>query len=162
MSQRDRQAERKADTDFESGVDLPRDTVTDRAAEASRGDRVRQRIKAGAGTVFSGRDFAISLVLILAGVVFLGGLLPLGLIGDLFGIFVAGFLYGVVSPAGRYAELGLAGAVVGGGSAQLGNFVLSLIPGVPLVLLGLIGGGISAFLGHYFGRDLRDGLTREI
>jgi hypothetical protein len=162
MSERDRQAEREVDTDFESGVDLPQDSVTDRPSEATRGDRVRTRIRAGAGNVLSGRAFAISLVLTVAGVVFLGGLLPLGIIGNFFSLLVAGFLYGLVTPAGRYAELGLAGAVVGAGSAQLGNLVLSVLPGVPLILLGLIGGGASALAGHYFGRDLRDGLTREI
>ena len=162
MAQRDRQTEREADVDLDAGVDPPHETARDRASEASRGDRVRTRIKAGAGTVFSARAFAISLVLMLAGVVFLGRFLPLGLIGDLFSLLVAGFLYGLVSPAGRYAELGVAGAAVGGGSALFGNFVLSMLPGLSLVVVGVIGGGLSGLFGHYFGRDLRDGLTREV
>lgn len=172
MAERDRQVEAEPETtldedftdlDDDFGVDVPRDSTADRNADASTGNRLRSRIRERAGSVFSARSFAVSLVLTIGSVVFLGGLLPLGTIGDMFSILFAGFLYGIVTESGRYAELGLAGATVGGGSALLGNLVLSLLgPGVPLILFGVVGGGIAGVLGHYFGRDLQDGLTREI
>jgi len=47
--------------------------------------------------------------------------------------------------------------------ALLGNVVLALVgAGAPLVTVGIGGGVLAAVLGHYFGRDLRVGLTREV
>lgn len=161
MAERDRQIDREVDTDLD--VDIPGETVDESPSEASRAARTRARIRKGAGKVISGRAFLLSLVLTLGGLVLIGGFLPLGTIGDLLGILVAAFLYGSVTDVNRYVELGLAGGLVGGGSALVGNLVLSLIgPGAPIVIFGAIAGGLAGVLGHYFGRDLRDGLTRDI
>jgi hypothetical protein len=105
----------------------------------------------------------LSLVLTVIGVVVIGAIPLLGIVGELLGIFVAGFLYGTITGENRYVEHALSGALVGGGSALLGNLVLTLLgTGLPLVALGVIGGAIASTAGHYFGRDLRKGLTRDL
>jgi hypothetical protein len=89
--------------------------------------------------------------------------LPFGIVGNLVGIFVAAFAYGTATSTRRYVEFGLSGGVIGGGMALLGNLALSLVgPGLPLVAVGFAAGALAGGLGHYFGRDLRDGLTRDL
>lgn len=171
MAERDRQIGGEVDTDpdiDDLDIDVPDESLQDvsestRESDAARSEKVRTRIRKGAGKVLSARSLLLSVVLTVAGVIFIGGLLPLGMIGDLIGVLVAGFLYGIVAQSRRYVETALAGGAVGGGSALLGNLVLSVVgPGVPLVLFGVVAGALAGSLGHYFGRDLRDGLTREI
>lgn len=115
------------------------------------------------GRVLSSRGLGVALALTLAFSV-LFSLIPfVGLLGNLLGIGVAGFAYGVGSDNSRYLELLLAGAAVGGGSALLGNLLVITFGSMTGLLgLGLLGGGLAAVLGHYFGRDFRDGLTREV
>jgi Na+/citrate or Na+/malate symporter len=59
--------------------------------------------------------------------------------------------------------VGLAGAVVGAILGVLGNLVLAVATlGVPVAATAAGAGAFAAVVGHYFGRDLRDGLTREL
>lgn len=160
MADRDRQLQRDVGVD----VDVPRESVEDsRRSNATGGDRLGTRVRSRAGKFVSGRALVLSLVLVVVGILLVGGALPLGTLGDLFGIVVAAFLYGVAAEARHYVETALAGAVAGGGSALLGNLVLSLLgAGIPMVALGAVAGALAALLGHYLGRDLRDGLTRDL
>ena len=162
MAERDGQL--RGEFDVETDVDVPGEPVDEQSpSDATTGDRVRRRIREGAGTVVSGRALLLSLVLVAAGILLAGQVLPLGVIGDLLGILVGAFLYGVGSDVRHYGELVLAGTVAGGASALLGNLVLSLVgAGVPMVAFGAVAGALAAVLGHYFGRDLRDGLTRDL
>lgn len=132
---------------------------------ASRTGGLRSRLPArpSAPTVLTPRGLLFALVLTVAGFL-VGGVVPLvgGLTG-LLGIGVAGFLLGAVG-RGRYLELALAGAATGAVAFFLDRLVLSVMAGfaVPLTLVGGSAGLLAAVLGLYFGRDLRDGLTRGV
>lgn len=116
-----------------------------------------------AGKRFSTRALGLSLGLAVAGVLVGGGLLPLGILGELVGIALVTFLYGLSARRRRYFEVGLAGGIVGGTSAFLSALTLTVLGvGIPLVAVGAGGGLLAGVLGHYYGRDLREGLTREL
>jgi hypothetical protein len=90
-------------------------------------------------------------------------LLPLGGLGGLIGVALAGFGLGLFPGATRYVELALAGVVAGGVGAFLDHLVLTVVGvGLPLVAFGALSGGLAALVGHYFGNDLRRGLTRDL
>ena len=123
------------------------------------------------GGRFSAKALLVSLVAVAAGVG-VGGAIPLvGGITSLAGVAAATFVLGILAGESGYLETGLAGGVVVGA-----NFALSLLTAAALPIgidffqqYGLAFGGIGVvvgvglgLVGHYFGRDLRDGLTREI
>ena len=110
------------------------------------------------------RSLAMSLGVVVASMLVGGALLPLGDVGSVLGIFVGAFLLGVVSGKQRYLELVASGAVAAAISVVLGQLFLSAVANlaVPLAAVGAGGGAAAALLGHYFGRDLRDGMTREV
>ena len=124
------------------------------------------------GEWFSGKAFAIALGTVAIGV-FLGGLIPLigGTIGTAGGVFLAAFLLGLALSTRRYVETGVAGGAAGAVSAVTSVLGVGFLPigidylsqwGLPLVA---VGGGVGlalALLGHYFGRDLRAGLSQDI
>jgi hypothetical protein len=94
-----------------------------------------------------------------------GGAIPLiGSLGSLAGMFAGAFALGVASGESRYLELAFAGATAAGLAAFLSSIRLSLIAGVglPIAAFGAVSGLLAVILGHYFGRDLRDGLTRDV
>jgi len=137
------------------------------------------------GGRFSAKALLVSLVAVAIGVVVggaipiigtigsvVGGAIPIiGTIGSVAGVFAATFVLGILAGNARYLETGLAGGMVVGV-----NFALSLLTSAALPIgidffqqYGLAFGGLGVVLGaglgiagHYFGRDLRDGLTREI
>lgn len=82
--------------------------------------------------------------------------------GHLVGLAIAAFLVGTVSAERRYLEVATAGASVGAITAVF-NFVVAFVAGfgTRLVIAGLTAGLLAAVIGYYFGRDLRDGLTRS-
>ncbi len=168
MAERDRQIEREESGDVKAdiGVDVGPDrqgTSVDRPSDATAAGGLRSRIRDGASTVATGRSLVVSLAFVAASALLVGGILPLGSLGNLLGVALGGFLYGVVASTRHYTETALAGTAVGGILALLGNLAVTLTGvGVPLVAVGAIGGGLTGLVGHYFGRDLRDGLTREI
>jgi hypothetical protein len=120
---------------------------------------------------FSVRSFLIVLALSIAGVV-AGGSIPLvGSIGQFLGLFLVAFVVGAVGSRRRYLEVGLAGAVAAGLAFVLGTLTSVFAPvavqvladyGVAIVGVGTGAGLLASLAGHYFGRDLRDGLTREV
>ncbi|TKX58812.1 hypothetical protein EXE44_04515 [Halorubrum sp. SS7] len=124
------------------------------------------------GRWFSAKAFGLALVTVAVGV-FVGGLIPLigGTIGTAGGVFLAAFLLGLVLSTRRYVETGIAGGAAGAASAVTSVLGVGFLPigidylsqwGLPLVA---VGGGVGlalALLGHYFGRDLRAGLSRDI
>jgi len=124
------------------------------------------------GKWFSAKAFALALVTVAIGV-FVGGLIPLigGTIGTAGGVFIAAFLLGLVFSAGKYVETGIAGAAAGAASAVTSVLGIGFLPigidylsqwGLPLLAVGGGAGLLLALLGHYFGRDLRAGLTEDI
>ena len=124
------------------------------------------------GRWFSAKAFALSLVAVAAGVL-VGGAIPLigGTVGVAGGVFLAAFLVGLVLSARRYVETGLAGAAAGATVAVTNVLGVGFLPigidylqqwGLPLLALGGGVGLVVALLGHYFGRDLRAGLTADV
>lgn len=174
MSERDRQRQREGggddvDIGTDSAVGTDFDALggaTDDPLESPQpveSSGVRTRVREGARTVATPRSLGVALVAVTAGLLVLGGLLPLGSIGNLLGLAAGAFLYGVASEVRHYTETTAAGALAGGVSALLGNLALTATGiGVPLVAVGAVGGGLAGLVGHYFGRDLRDGLTRDV
>jgi len=164
MAERTEERTRDADASGNDlGVDVGATESTDgdvavgksRTAEASTTD--------DGGSYFSLRALLFAFGAVGGGMV-LGGLIPLVPATELVGVLLGGFVYGLLASERRYLEVGLAGGVSGGVVA-----VLSLLPQLAAGLNGprlfAIAGGIGlvlALVGHYFGRDLRSGLTREL
>ncbi|MFB6126575.1 MAG: hypothetical protein ABEJ79_04670 [Halolamina sp.] len=119
--------------------------------------------------VFSPRAFGLALALAVGGVV-VGGAVPVvGVVGRYVGLLLAGLGVGLVLGGRRYLEVGLAGALAAGTGFLLST--LSALPmaaaladqtGVALAGVGVGTGVVCALAGHYFGRDLRAGVTREL
>jgi hypothetical protein len=159
MSERDTQISRDVSVDVESGLE---DSVGTPESEQSSGG-VRSRLRERADSLVSARSVVIALVLMLASTFVFGAIPLLGMFGELLGIVVAGFVYGLGTDARRYFELALAGALAGGGSVLLGNFLIALLgSGLTIVGFGAVGGAVAGIVGHYFGRDLRHGLTQDL
>lgn len=110
------------------------------------------------------RSLAVSFGVVVAFMFAFGAFLPLGDLGSVLGILVAAFLAGAVSGKQRYLELVASGAVAAAVSVVFGRLLLSAVAGlaVPLAAVGAGGGAAAALVGHYLGRDLRDGLTRDV
>ena len=124
------------------------------------------------GQWFSAKALALALVTVAVGV-FAGSLIPLigGTIGTAGGVFLAAFLLGLVVSQRRYVETGIAGAAAGAATAVTSVLGVGFLPigidylsqwGLPLLAVGGGVGLVLALLGHYFGRDLRAGLSRDI
>ncbi|WP_049997487.1 hypothetical protein [Halococcus sediminicola] len=161
----DRAGERTTtrDTD-ELLAEVERTTADDAGGEpertpASDGPTTRERIQG----VFSPRAFLVALALVAVGVL-LGGFVPvLGAVLRYVGVFVATFVLGAASERRHYLEAGLAGALVPAAGTLLDYFALTIAGvGVPVIAIAAGVGLLAGLAGHYFGRDLRDGLTREL
>ncbi|SNZ17315.1 hypothetical protein SAMN06269185_2981 [Natronoarchaeum philippinense] len=169
MSERTDQLSAEASSDddaaggrsFDTGIDDSLLGGTDAKAEPADDDAEGSRL----GGYFSIRTFLVLLV----GLAVLSGIgrsiVPIvsGL-GSLLGAFAGAFLVGLISSKRRYAETGLAAALLGAFSAIPG-FVTFGLGLQSVAMIAAVGGGIGlvvALLGVYFGRDLRDGLTRDI
>lgn len=123
------------------------------------------------GRVFSVRTFLLALVLSLGALV-VGGAIPIvGLVGRFVGLFVVAFAFGLAGDRRRYAEVGFAAALASVLGFVFGVLTSALFPvglsvlrdyGVGLVGVGAGSGLLVALAGHYFGRDLRSGLTRDL
>lgn len=153
----------------DTGPSAPDDTadsvLTGRLGAAVRAPfgAVASRLRSPVEGLFSLRAFLLLLATSVAGMILAGMVLPFGSIGGLVGIAAAAFGAGLASERSRYVEAATSGALASGISWLLGNLVLTAVgPGVPLVAVGVGFGVLAAILGHYFGRDLRDGLTRDL
>lgn len=158
-----------------SGLEEPVESGSeaDRSSEktGSRLGSLRSRLgsvgsRAAPSKHFSPKAFLALTLAVVAGL-FVGNLLvPVGgPIGGVLGAFVAAFVLGLVTSKRRYLELSVAGASVGAVAALL-DFAVTAIAvggsGTRLVALGAAAGLVVCVGGYYFGRDLRDGLSREI
>lgn len=134
----------------------------ERERQRSRG--VTKRAASAAGRVFSPTVFAVSLLVAVAGAFLAGGAIPfLGGLGSLVGVFAAGAVVGWWRGRAHYLEVGAAGAGAVAVASLLNQFVFVLLGiGLPLVLVGAGAGFLTAIAGHYAGRDLKAGLTREL
>jgi len=147
----------------ESGVDVPAAPREQTRTEQRGADSRRARVRARVAALFSVRQFLVAVGAALVGLFVVGGALPFGSLGDLLGLASGAFVHGALSGDRRYLEAVLAGGAVALGATLVDHLVLTLFGlGLPVVTLGAVGGAIAGGLGHYFGRDLRDGLTREL
>lgn len=134
-------------------------------ATETRRSRVASRIKSPVASLFSLRAFLLALVLSVAGLL-LAGMVPLlpGSVAALFGVFLAGFTIGLIRERRAYLEVALAGAGTAGVATLLDYLLIATLGGFGLPLAAVTGGAglLGAVGGHYFGRDLRAGLTRDL
>jgi len=144
-------------------------STTDAAAETTAdGPGLFSRLRPSVGSPFggapSGRDVGVAM-LVVVGSMLAGSAIPIvGSFGGPVGVFVGTFLLGLVSGKSRYLELAVAGALAAGLAAFLSSLQLALLAdiGLPLAAFGAVTGLLAAVVGHYFGRDLRSGLTRDV
>jgi hypothetical protein len=119
----------------------------------------------GLGRFFSLRALVGSFVAVALGMG-VGGVIPLIPFTGVLGIALGGFVYGLLSKRGRYIEIALAGGTVAGLAIGLQFLPRALVfEGFDGTRLFAIAAGIGlllAVVGHYFGRDLRDGLTQDL
>lgn len=135
---------------------------SDRTTASTEADGDTGGLRGRVDGVFSLPAFAIQLLGALAGIFVIGGAVPFGPLSGVFGILVALFGLGVVATDSRYVEAGVAGTLVGALTTVFTSITLSVVSGGLLPVAGGLAGGAAALLGHYLGRDLRDGLTRDL
>lgn len=127
----------------------------------------RTGLRGRTGSLFSVRFFLLSLAVLTAGLV-AGSFVPLvGIVGRFVGLFVGAFALGLLSSRRRYLETGAGGALASGLGFLLSAFDTVLIPviaryGAEIAGVGVGAGLLVSLAGHYFGRDLRTGLTRDL
>lgn len=140
-------------------------TETRDEASQSRRARVASRIKSPFAGLFSLRGFLLVLVLSVVGMLAAGAvpLLPES-IAALLGVFLAGFVLGLARERRAYLEVALAGAGTAAVATLLDYLLVAALSDVGVPLAAVTGGAglLAAVGGHYFGRDLRDGLTRDL
>lgn len=154
-------ADGEFDAEFEIGDDAPA-TSASSETETESGS-LRGRVSSRAGRLFAPRQFLLALLLTVGGLFAANTLVPLPGAG-LLGVFAATFLFGVAIKERRYAETILAGGIAAGLSTLLDFAVVAFLGGFGVSLAVLAGalGAVVGGLGTYFGRDLRDGLTRDL
>ncbi|MFC7153961.1 hypothetical protein ACFQPA_00640 [Halomarina halobia] len=134
-----------------------------RAAD-SEGRSRRARLLGRAKGLFSPRYFLVALVLTAVGLVLASAFLPFVPGAGLVGVFVAAFGLGLLSGRRHYLELAVAGAFAATLSVFTDYVVFALVAdaGATLAAAGAGAGALVALVGHYFGRDLRSGLTADL
>ncbi|MBZ6493492.1 DUF456 domain-containing protein [Natrinema longum] len=150
---------------FDRGRDLERERQpeSDREADAgsSRSWLPTLPSRFSLGGYFSPKGY-LALVLVLSASL-LAGATVLPFAGRLIGMFAAAFTIGLLASKRRYLEMGAAGASVGGVGAVLNHvFIAALGTGQTLVAVGATVGLLASVVGYYFGRDLRNGLSRDV
>ncbi|MBV0925143.1 hypothetical protein KTS45_13140 [Halomicroarcula limicola] len=162
--ERTRETEATADsaaTEVDTGVDVGR-------LDGLRTDTAEEETESG-GSYFSLRALLVAFVAVGGGIA-VGSLVPILPFVALLGVPAGAFVHGLVAGQQRYIESALAGGVCAGlvaVSSFLSQFVLRGVAGGDLGMGRLFAvaaavGLVLALVGHYFGRDLRDGLTRDI
>ncbi|PSP64681.1 hypothetical protein BRC79_09755 [Halobacteriales archaeon QH_8_67_27] len=112
------------------------------------------------------RSFLLAFVAVIGGMV-AGSAVPLvGSVTSILGVVAGAFFLGLLSGKRRYFPVAVAGAIAAvAASATLGALTFAFIESlglVPSAAIGTTTGVIAAVVGHYFGRDLRAGLTRDV
>ena len=151
--------------------DRERDRLSDLDVGLEGGAAVEEKGDAGRRSrlesLFSVRACLVSLVVLAVGLL-AGGFVPLlGGVLRFAGLFAGAFALGLLWSRRHYLEVGFAGAVVSGLGFLLSAFETVLLPivanyGVEIAGVGVGAGLLVSVAGYYFGRDLRDGLTRDL
>lgn len=143
---------------------------TDESSGGLRG-RLPSRPSLGLSRLFGPKRFLLALGLAVGGLV-AGGAVPfVGAVTQYVGLFAAAFAYGLVASDSAYVETSVAGAVAAAVALLLntlsaGGFVVGADVlgryGITLTAVGVGLGLLVSLVGHYFGRDLRAGVTRDV
>jgi len=154
-------SERTAEQTRESESDTDRIAgTTDTGAETRSDDATDS---SAAGSYFSVKALVVAFVAIGGGMT-LGSLIPMIPYTALLGIPLGAFLHGLLDSERRYIETAIAGALLSG-LAVVSSLLPQLLAGLNGARLFAIAGSfglVFALVGHYFGRDLRSGLTKDI
>ncbi|QIB75175.1 hypothetical protein GL213_04510 [Halogeometricum borinquense] len=161
----------RSDEKEPSTTEFSLDSVTDESSATSSNSATSNESRLAG--LFSPKLFVVVFLASLLGA-FLGGSIPIvGFIGRFLGLFAVGFGAGLLSGRSHYAEVGLGGALAFGllwvlttltSGFAFAPFAVELLAKYGLAIAGA-GAGVgllTTVIGHYFGRDLRDGLTRDI
>jgi hypothetical protein len=138
-----------------------------RGLRGAQADEASEEESGRLSRLFGPKPFAVALVLSLVGLL-VGGAVPiLGSVGRFLGIAAAGFCLAFVDADRRYAEAGLAGALTAGLGFVLNVLGTAMLPVVADYVVEIAGVGatfglLAGVVGHYFGRDLRAGLARDL
>ncbi len=147
-------------------VDVSSSAPSDNTQHESHSDSSRSRLSAltarlSLGRYFSPKEFVVVVALLGAGL--LAGATVLPIAGRLIGMFVVAFAIGLLTSKRRYLEMTAAGVSVGAVASVLNNVILTVAgSGQALVAVGATFGLLATVCGYYFGRDLRDGLSRDL
>lgn len=143
-------------------VDVGGRTTTREEATTGTGTSRAGRVKRRAGSVFSPTTFVLQLGAALVGAFVLGNLIPLIPFAGFLGIFLMAGLMGTISSRPRYVEAAVAGGASGALALFAGAIGLSVVTGGTVPVVGAAVGALAAFVGFYAGRDLRDGVTKDL
>ncbi|WP_299232714.1 hypothetical protein [Natronomonas sp.] len=151
------------DVGTDNGVSREESEAAATSVESEGASGLRGRLSTRAGRLFSPRLFAVALLASSGGLLAADAFVPLPGAG-LLGVFLAAFAFGLVVDERRYAETALAGGIAAAASTFLDFAVVAFLGGFGISLALAAGGlgGIVGVVGTYFGRDLRDGLTRDV
>lgn len=150
----------------------PAESEASTESAADSGPSLRSRLTPSIGrpslgiSVPSLRSFLLAAVVVVGGM-FAGSAVPvIGSVTGLIGLFLGAFLLGAASGRRRYVPVAVAGAGAAVFATMMqGVLTLTAVESLglgPTAALGATTGILVAVVGHYFGRDLRDGLTREV
>jgi hypothetical protein len=181
MSERESQIDREADLDVESDIGATSDAGLDTGLDTGIGDTERGpadqttnqstdsgltgRVRSRAGSIVSSGGLVAGILVSFLGIFLVNAIPLIGSVSlsGLLGVVLATFVHGVFRGESRYIEAALAGAIAAGGSVLLSVLFLALFGvGTGMVVIATVGGAVAGALGHYFGRDFRKGLTRDI
>lgn len=138
-------------------------SVEEPSSSRSWRSRLRPSISLRSPTdYFSPKAFFAIVLALGAGFVVGSSLIPFA--GTFVGIFAIAFLIGLVTSKRRYLEMAAAGSSVGV-VAALAEFAMAAVAfnaGGRVVAVGITTGLLACLIGYYFGRDFRDGLSRDV
>jgi hypothetical protein len=159
MRERESQIDRDVSVDVETTLDGAAGPDRDTESDSEEAGLIRSRL----GSIATKRSLGTALVLSVVGIIGFSFVPFLSAAGTVLGIGAGGFAYGLGSETRRYVEMALAGGVTGGAATLLSNLIVALVAsGATLVALSIIASAIAGVVGHYFGRDLRAGLTADL
>ncbi|SDM47535.1 hypothetical protein SAMN04487949_1788 [Halogranum gelatinilyticum] len=160
-----------ADDDLLTGIEADIERADRKAERDADDDSGRTGIRGRLGRLFSPKLFLATLLLTVVAMA-VGGSIPLvGFVGRFVGLFAVAFAVGLVAKRRHYLEVAAAGGVASGLGFLLSTLSATFLPvaadllgqyGVAIAGGGAVAGMLVALLGHYFGRDLRDGLTKGV
>ncbi|MBX0287590.1 hypothetical protein [Haloarcula salinisoli] len=161
MSEQTADRTRESDADAQSVATTATDTTDTTLGSLS--EDATETAEESSGSYVSVRALIVAFVAVGAGMT-LGSLIPMIPFTAFAGIPIGSFLHGLLDRERRYVETAVAGGVLAGLAVvtSLLPQVLAGLDGTRLFAIAAAVGLVLAVVGHYFGRDLRDGLTREL